>query len=67
MSEPSGDRPAGSSGATPPRRGPRRRRQPAGYGCGYFVGACGHRVPLVEFTPSGYYVGPCPEGCNDPQ
>ncbi|MGH3548919.1 MAG: hypothetical protein ACRDQU_12575 [Pseudonocardiaceae bacterium] len=64
MSEPSSDRPAGSSSATPRRRGP-RRRQAAGYG--YFVGECGHRVPLVEFTPSGYYVGPCPEGCDDPQ
>ncbi|MGH3844372.1 MAG: hypothetical protein ACRDS0_23435 [Pseudonocardiaceae bacterium] len=62
MSEPSSDRPAGASSAAP---APRRRRQRAGYG--YLIGGCGHRVPLVEFTPSGYYAGPCPEGCDDPQ
>ncbi|MGH3548265.1 MAG: hypothetical protein ACRDQU_09155 [Pseudonocardiaceae bacterium] len=62
MSEPSGGRPAPSSSATPRQR---RRRQPAGYGI--YVGTCGHGAPLVEFAPGGYYIGPCPEGCDDPQ
>ncbi|MGH3779279.1 MAG: hypothetical protein ACRDRO_01295 [Pseudonocardiaceae bacterium] len=63
MSEPSSDRPAGSSSAAPPRRRPRRRRQPAGY----YIGECGHRIPLVEVVPDLYHIGPGGEGCDDPQ
>ncbi|MGH3781244.1 MAG: hypothetical protein ACRDRO_11640 [Pseudonocardiaceae bacterium] len=62
MSEPSSDRPAGSSSATPRRRGP-RRRQPAGY----YIGRCGHPVPLVELGPGGgYHIVECGECCDDP-
>ncbi|MGH3546825.1 MAG: hypothetical protein ACRDQU_01580 [Pseudonocardiaceae bacterium] len=61
MNEPSSERPAGSGSATASQRGQRRRRRQDGY----FIPECGHRVPLVELGPGGYWIGPCREGCDD--
>ncbi|MGH3779085.1 MAG: hypothetical protein ACRDRO_00270 [Pseudonocardiaceae bacterium] len=63
MSEPSSDRPAGSSSAAPAPRRPRGRLQSPGY----YIGDCGHRCPLVELAPRFYRIADCLEGGDDPQ